>query len=39
MYNAGIQVRLDGHQGIDHAKGIVLRGSGMTIFGSSNWTA
>jgi hypothetical protein len=39
MYNAGVQVRFDGHQGIDHAKGIVLKGTGMTIFGSSNWTA
>jgi phosphatidylserine/phosphatidylglycerophosphate/cardiolipin synthase-like enzyme len=39
MYNAGIQVRFDGHQGIDHAKGVVLKGTGMTIFGSSNWTS
>ena len=30
MYNAGVQVRLDGHQGINHEKAILLRGSGMT---------
>lgn len=39
MYNAGVQVRHDGHLGINHEKAILLRGSGMTIFGSSNWTS
>ena len=39
MYAAGVQVRLDGHLGINHEKAILLRGSGMTIFGSSNWTS
>jgi phosphatidylserine/phosphatidylglycerophosphate/cardiolipin synthase-like enzyme/uncharacterized protein (DUF2141 family) len=39
MYNAGVQVRLDGHQGINHEKAVLLRGSGMSIFGSSNWTS
>jgi len=39
MYNAGVQVRLDGHLGINHEKAVLLRGSGMTIFGSSNWTS
>ena len=39
MYAAGVQVRFDGHQGINHEKAILLRGSGMTIFGSSNWTS
>jgi phosphatidylserine/phosphatidylglycerophosphate/cardiolipin synthase-like enzyme/regulation of enolase protein 1 (concanavalin A-like superfamily) len=39
MFNAGVQVRFDGHQGINHEKGILLRGTGMTIFGSSNWTS
>jgi hypothetical protein len=39
MYNAGVQVRLDGHQGINHEKAILLKGSGMSIFGSSNWTS
>ena len=24
MYHAGVQVRLDGHQGIDHEKGVIL---------------
>src|SRR5262245_37348398 len=39
MYRAGIGVRLDAHQGINHAKGVVLYGSGLAIFGSSNWTS
>ena len=39
MYRAGVQVRLDGHDGINHAKGVLLYGSGMSIFGSSNWTS
>ena len=38
MYSAGVQVRLDGHQGINHEKAVILRGTGMSIFGSSNWT-
>jgi len=39
MYSAGVQVRLDAHQGINHEKAVLLRGSGMSIFGSSNWTS
>jgi len=39
MYKAGVQVKFDGHQGIDHAKGIVLHGQNLAIFGSSNWTS
>ena len=39
MYNAGVQVRLEDHQGINHAKGILLYSQGMSIFGSSNWTS
>ena len=39
MYHAGVQVRLDGHQGIDHAKGVILYSQGLSIFGSSNWTS
>jgi hypothetical protein len=39
MYYAGVQVRLDAHQGINHEKAILLRGSGMSIYGSSNWTS
>jgi len=39
MYHAGMQVRLDGHQGIDHEKAVLLYNQGMSIFGSSNWTS
>ncbi|HVD94218.1 MAG TPA: Ig-like domain-containing protein [Vicinamibacterales bacterium] len=39
MYNAGVQVRFDGHQGINHEKAIILYGTAMSIFGSSNWTS
>ena len=38
MYANGVSVRFDGHQGIDHEKAIVLYGSHLGIFGSSNWT-
>ena len=39
LYHAGVQVRLDAHQGIDHAKLVLLYAQGMSIFGSSNWTS
>ena len=39
MWKAGIQVRLDAHQGINHAKLVLLQGQGLSIFGSSNWTS
>ena len=39
MYAAGVSVRLDAHQGIDHAKLVMLYGQKMAIFGSSNWTS
>ena len=39
MYYAGVQVRLDAHQGINHEKAVLLRGTGMSIYGSSNWTS
>ena len=39
MWKAGAQVRLDAHLGINHAKGVLLYGTGMSIFGSSNWTS
>ena len=39
MHRAGAQVRLDSHLGINHAKGVILYGSGLAIFGSSNWTS
>ena len=39
LWMAGAQVRFDGHQGINHAKLVLLRGTSMSIFGSSNWTS
>jgi phosphatidylserine/phosphatidylglycerophosphate/cardiolipin synthase-like enzyme len=39
LWNAGVQVRFDGHQGINHAKLVMLRGTALSIFGSSNWTS
>jgi phosphatidylserine/phosphatidylglycerophosphate/cardiolipin synthase-like enzyme len=39
MHHAGVQVRLDAHQGINHEKAVILYGLGMSIFGSSNWTS
>jgi regulation of enolase protein 1 (concanavalin A-like superfamily) len=39
MYHAGVQVKLDAHQGIDHEKAVMLYGQRMSIFGSSNWTS
>ncbi|MEO6235523.1 MAG: phospholipase D-like domain-containing protein, partial [Vicinamibacterales bacterium] len=38
MFVAGVQVKLNGHQGIDHEKAISLWSTGLSIFGSSNWT-
>lgn len=38
MYNAGVQIRIRGHQGLNHQKTVVLYGLGISIFGSSNWT-
>ena len=34
----GVQVRFRGHAGLTHQKSVILRGQGLTIFGSSNWT-
>ena len=39
MYHAGVQIRFDAHAGINHEKAVILHGTGMTIFGSSNWTS
>src|SRR5262245_29818048 len=39
MYKAGAQVRVNAHQGINHEKAVLLRGAGLSIFGSSNWTS
>jgi hypothetical protein len=38
LYNAGVQIKLRNHQGLNHEKAVILYGQGMTIFGSSNWT-
>ena len=38
MYNAGVQIRIRAHQGLNHEKVAMLYGLGMTIFSSSNWT-
>jgi hypothetical protein len=38
LYNAGVQIRIRNHQGLNHEKAVLLYGQGMTIFGSSNWT-
>jgi phosphatidylserine/phosphatidylglycerophosphate/cardiolipin synthase-like enzyme len=34
----GVQIRHRGHQGLIHQKSVILRGQGLSIFGSSNWT-
>ncbi|HJQ68949.1 MAG TPA: phospholipase D-like domain-containing protein, partial [Blastocatellia bacterium] len=38
LWNAGVQIRIRNHQGLNHEKAVLLYGQGMTIFGSSNWT-
>ena len=39
LYAAGIPVRVRAHAGLNHEKAVILRGQGMSIFGSSNWTS
>jgi HKD family nuclease len=39
MHMAGVSVRHRAHAGQTHQKTTVLRGQGLTIFGSSNWTS
>ena len=39
MYMAGVQMRMRAHEGLSHEKLTLLRGQGMFIFGSSNWTS
>ncbi len=39
MYAAGVAVRQRAHAGLTHQKSVILRGQGLTIFGSSNWTS
>jgi len=34
----GVQIRFRGHEGLTHEKAVMLRGQGLTIFGSANWT-
>jgi phosphatidylserine/phosphatidylglycerophosphate/cardiolipin synthase-like enzyme len=38
LYMAGVKIRNRKHAGWLHGKFTMLRGQGMTIFGSSNWT-
>ncbi len=38
LYNAGVQIKIRNHQGLNHEKAVLLYGQGRTIFGSSNWT-
>ena len=38
LYNAGVQIKIRAHQGLNHEKVLMLYSQGMTIFGSSNWT-
>ena len=39
LYMAGVQIKHRAHAGLNHQKSVLLYGSGMTIFGSSNWTS
>ena len=38
MHMAGVQIKLNNHQGINHQKSMLLYGQAMTVYGSSNWT-
>jgi PLD-like domain len=38
LYMAGVEIRERAHLGLNHQKSVILRGQGLTIFGSSNWT-
>ena len=39
LYDAGVEIRHRAHEGLVHQKSVILRGQGLTIFGSSNWTS
>jgi hypothetical protein len=39
LHMAGVEVRHRAHEGLNHQKSIILRGQGMVIFGSSNWSS
>jgi hypothetical protein len=38
MHMAGVQIKLNNHQGINHQKSMLLYGQAMTVYGSSNWS-
>jgi phosphatidylserine/phosphatidylglycerophosphate/cardiolipin synthase-like enzyme len=38
MYMGGVAIRQRTHAGLNHQKSILLKGQGMVIFGSSNWS-
>ena len=39
LYAAGVQIKMRKHLGLNHQKTVLLYGRGLTIFGSSNWSA
>jgi phosphatidylserine/phosphatidylglycerophosphate/cardiolipin synthase-like enzyme len=39
LYMAGVEIRVRAHEGLNHQKSVILKGQGMVIFGSSNWTS
>ena len=39
LFAAGVQIRMRKHLGLTHQKSVLLYGRGLTIFGSSNWSA
>jgi phosphatidylserine/phosphatidylglycerophosphate/cardiolipin synthase-like enzyme len=39
LYAAGVPIRMNAHQGVNHGKLVLLYGQNKTIFGSSNWTS
>ena len=39
LYMSGVQIKHRAHAGLNHQKSVLLYGSGLTIFGSSNWTS
>jgi PLD-like domain len=39
LYAAGVQIKMRKHLGLTHQKSLTLYSRGMTIFGSSNWSA
>jgi hypothetical protein len=37
LHRFGVQIRHSGHAGLTHQKSVILRGLGLSVFGSSNW--